>query len=87
MAYACTAKNLYVSLGTAPSAGTVTVSLFQNNGGSATVLTCPVSMSSTTCNDTSDTVTFVAGNTWSIRAKPAASGDTAADVRAAFQCQ
>ena len=55
-----TLRNLYVVLTVAPGSGNnVTVTVFVN--GSSTALTCPVSNAATTCNDTTDSVPFSAG--------------------------
>lgn len=86
MPYACTAKNLYVNLGTAGShASSGVTTVYQ--AGSATSITCTTG-TATTCSDTTHTVSFTAGQTWSIRYETGSSAnDTIHDVRAAFQCQ
>lgn len=69
MPTAGTFKNLYVSLGSAPGAGTsYTFTLLKNSV--ATALTTTVSGTGTTSNDTTDTVTVGAGDTVSIQATP-----------------
>jgi hypothetical protein len=86
MPYVCTAKNLYINLGTAGNqSNSGIVKLYRN--GSATSITCTTG-TSTTCNDTTHTQTFSASDTWSVRYETGSSGsDTIRDVRAAFQCQ
>jgi hypothetical protein len=88
MVYACTAQNLYVSLGTATNlAGGLTITLYK--GGTSQSLHCNVPMSGTTCSDLSaaDDVAFTAGNMWSVRATTTGNTDAASDIRVAFQCQ
>lgn len=84
--YVCTAKNLYVSLGTAGNqSSSGIVKLYRNTN--PTSITCTTG-TSTICNDTTDTQRFSAGDTWSVRYQTGTSaGDTIRDVRAAFQCQ
>jgi hypothetical protein len=86
MPYVCTAKNLYINLGTAGNqSNSGIVKLYRNGNG--TSITCTTG-TSTTCNDTTHTQTFSASDTWSVRYETGSSGsDTIRDVRAAFQCQ
>lgn len=85
MAYACTAKNLYVTAATGSAIGTGgTVTLYKNTG--AQSLKCLLGLS-TSCHDTSDTVSFSAGDTWSVRVAAGQASDTISNVRASFQCQ
>lgn len=83
--FACTARNLYVSVGTAGSAaGSTLVKLFV--AGSGSTLTCTAG-TATTCNDTTHTVAITAGQGWSIRITTGQATDTTANIRVSFQCQ
>ncbi len=79
--YACTAGNLYVVAGVSPTS-TAAVTLYKN--GSASALTCTLTNPATTCNDTSHTVSLIAGDLWAVEG---AGDGVVASVRAAFTCK
>lgn len=84
MPFACTAKNMYVNLGTAGAqAGSGIVTL--KKAGSNTIVTCTTG-TSTSCNDTTHTVDYAAGDTWFIGVFTGQASDTIANVRVAFEC-
>lgn len=84
MPAACTATTIYA---TAQTAGALTTSggvgLYKN--GSLTALTCNLG-TGTACNLTGQSVSFNAGDTYSIRVKTAQASDTTATVRARAIC-
>lgn len=66
ISFACVVKNLYVKCQTAPGAGeTVAYTLFKNGVGQT--LTATISDTNTTASDTTNTVTFAAGDLMSLR--------------------
>lgn len=81
MPSACTARNLYCVAG---NGGISSCTLYK--GGSPTALTCAFA-SGTSCNDTADSVSFSAGNVYSLRVVAGQATDTLAGPRATFQCQ
>lgn len=85
MPVGCTAANLYVTSTVAgATAGSGIASVYKE--AVATAVTCTLG-TSTTCNDTTHTVTFTAGQRWSIRVITGQASDTTANLRAAFQCK
>lgn len=77
MAVACTVSAMYVVLSAAPgSTKSWTFTLRKN--GSDTAITCTISDPATTGNDTAHTVTFAAGDTWSIKGAPSTTVTSAA---------
>lgn len=84
MPFACTASHLYARTGTAGAqAGSGVVKVYKNNA--ATAITCTMG-TGTSCNDTSNSVTFAQGDLWSIRVTTGQASDTIANPRAMFQC-
>lgn len=90
MPYACVASHLYAVAGGAGNnaTGSGVTTLYRNNtatglGGASK---CVIG-TGTTCHDTSDTVSFSAGDTWSVRTTSNGAGETLQNVRVAFQCQ
>lgn len=84
MPITCTAQKLYVKASAAGgqvTSGKITL----NKGGSAQALTCTLG-TGTTCNDTTHTVSFTAGDTYSLDVTTAQTTDTTANVRVSFQC-
>ena len=66
MPFACTLKNMYVVAETAPGAGqNNTYTLFKNGVGQT--LTATMADTATTANDTTNSVTFAAGDTVTVR--------------------
>jgi len=84
MPIACTAKNLYARAGTAATTGT-SVTLYK--GGSAQTLTVALGTGTTVVSDTTHTVSFSAGDLYSIRATTGQATETTANIRASFVCQ
>lgn len=81
-----TLKNLYVNAG-AVAANTAVIGVYLNNTGSVTALKCILTGLST-CNDTADSVSVVAGDTISIRLKlTGTTTETLTQVRASVQLQ
>lgn len=81
---ACTARNLYAKVRTAGSAaGSGVITL--NKGGAAQALTCTMG-TTTSCNDTTHTVSFSAGDTWAITETTGQATDTSLDTKVAFTC-
>lgn len=68
-------KNLYVKQSVAPGASQTTIYTLRKNGVD-TALTCTVSGAGTTASDTTHTVAFAAGDTWSIKAVNSATAAT-----------
>lgn len=86
MPFACTGKNLFVVLGTTPSASTTDTFNLQKNGSNSGV-TCTITNPATTCSDTTHTIAFAAGDTWLLDGITGAATDATAQVRMSFQCQ
>lgn len=68
---AATVKNMYVTTVNAPT-GVQTDDLTVQKNGSDTTITCRITGAATTCNDTTHTASFVAGDTINIKAVPSA---------------
>lgn len=84
MPFACTAKNLYArSLLGGAQASSGIVKIYKNNA--ATAVTCTMG-TGTSCNDTTNSVTFAQGDLWSIRVLTGQATDTITNPRAMFQC-
>jgi hypothetical protein len=81
MPVAGTAKLLNVTM-SAAAHSQITVALFKNSSSTGS-LTCNIAVNATGCTDLTDTNSFGAGDTWSIRATVAGS-ETAKDVKATF---
>lgn len=81
-----TARNFYIKVGTAPGAGqTFTVRLRKN--AADTNITCTISDTATTCNDTSNTGTFVAGDLAAVRIVSSAGAASTTQVNAMMTAQ
>jgi hypothetical protein len=81
----CSMQKMYVTASAAGgAAGSGATTLFKN--GSGTALTCTLG-TGTTCNDTTHTVSFNAGDTWSMRTVTAQASDTTANIKVALLCQ
>ena len=87
MPFVCTARNLFVRLGTSPGSGvTDTITLYLN--GTATSLSCTITGTGLGCADASDTVSFpVAGDHWYVAYVTGSATSAASNARALFQCQ
>jgi len=81
----CTAKNLYVKMATAPG-GSVTDTITVRKNGADQSLTCSVSASNTTGNDTSNTFSVNAGDELSVK-YVSGSGSAAANVVVSFEVE
>lgn len=78
-----TAKNMYASVGTACTTGTSGAKLYKNGTVTALIVT---GLSDTAVHsDTSDTVSFTAGDTWSVRFLANQATETCANARVQFQ--
>lgn len=82
--FACTAKNLYVVVGTAGGAAGSGQFILRKNGTNQTI-TCTTG-TGTSCNDTTHTVSFVAGDTWSMAFVTGQASDPMANPRISFEC-
>lgn len=81
---ACTAKNLYAKVRTAGSAaGSGVITL--NKGGVATAVTCTMG-TATSCSDLTHTVSFSAGDNWSVTETTGQATDTSLDTKVSFLC-
>ncbi len=82
--HACTIHAFYVKASAAGAvSGSGVAAVYKNT--SVTTVTCTLG-TGTTCNDTTHTATFAAGDTWSVRVTTGQGGDTTANIRASFQC-
>ncbi len=81
---ACTVSNLSVAMASAPGSGSFTFTVLQN--GTATAVTCVISVSATTCSDTSHSVSFTAGQLISLQLAPS-SPTTASKAVWSAKCQ
>ena len=75
-------RDLYCILGTAPAngAGTQSRALTLEKAGVATALTCTISEASTTCTDTTNTVTTAAGDVWDMKDVPSGTPATSTAI-------
>lgn len=67
-----TISNLYISQGPAPGTGNSAVYTLRVNGAD-TAVTCTISNTASTCNDTTHSASITAGQTWSIKSVQSAS--------------
>lgn len=87
MPITCTAQRLYATAGLGGlAAGSGTVTVYKNTAASA--LTCAMGsgVGATSCNDVTHTVSFTAGDTWSLRVTSGVINDTNTNFRGVFQC-
>lgn len=87
MPITCTAQKLYATAGLGGlAAGSGTMTVYKNTA--ATTLTCAMGsgVGATSCNDTTHTVSFTAGDTWSLRVTSGVINDTNTNFRGVFQC-
>jgi len=90
MPYTCTAGNLYVNAGTGGASSNSYVTIFTGSPPVAATVKCALwqsGMSATTCNDTTHSHTFMAGDLWSIGLQTGSAGDSMNTIRASFTCQ
>jgi hypothetical protein len=81
----CTARNLYVRSTTAGASASACSVKFYHNG-AATALSCLLG-TGTSCNDTTDTVSIAAGDTYGIEVVTSTAGsDACGGITAALQC-
>lgn len=81
---ACTAKNMYAHFATGgATAGSSVIKLYKN--GVASALTC-TGGTGHSCNDTTHTVSFVAGDLWSTTVLTNQATDGEAGIRVSFEC-
>jgi hypothetical protein len=72
-----TFKNLYININVAPSGSQTDIFTLRVNGAD-TAVTCTITGTATSCNDTTHTATITAGQNWSI--KVVGSGSAAATL-------